>query len=53
MTDNQKNFLLKEYDKLKNEVAKLLEETRTREKYSFTIISVVAAWVFTEIKVSP
>jgi hypothetical protein len=49
MTDNQKDFLLKEYDKLNNEVAKLLEETRTREKYSLTIISAVAAWIFTEI----
>jgi len=49
MTDNQKDFLLREYDKLNNEVAKLLEETRTREKYSLTIISVVSAWIYTEI----
>jgi hypothetical protein len=49
MQDNQKEFLLKEYDKLNNEVAKLLEETRTREKYSLTIISLVAAWIYTEI----
>lgn len=49
MDDNQKEFLLKEYDKLNNEVAKLLEETRTREKYSLTIISLVAAWIYTEI----
>lgn len=34
MTENQKDFIFKEYDKLNNEVAKLLEETRTREKYS-------------------
>jgi hypothetical protein len=49
MEDGQKDFLLKEYDKLNNEVAKLLEETRTREKYSLTIIAAVAAWIFTEI----
>lgn len=49
MEDSQKEFLLKEYDKLNNEVAKLLEETRTREKYSLTVISLVAAWIFTEI----
>ncbi len=49
MEDSQKEFLLKEYDKLNNEVAKLLEETRTREKYSLTVIAVIAAWIFTEI----
>ncbi|PKK37847.1 hypothetical protein BWI96_05145 [Siphonobacter sp. SORGH_AS_0500] len=49
MEDNQKEFLLKEYDKLNNEVSKLLEETRTREKYSLTVIAVIAAWIFTEI----
>jgi hypothetical protein len=49
MEDSQKEFLLKEYDKLNSEVAKLLEETRTREKYSLTAISVIAAWIFTEI----
>src|SRR5579863_532259 len=53
MTDNQKEFLLKEYDKLNNEVAKLLEETRTREKYSLTIISIVSAWIYTEILKKP
>jgi hypothetical protein len=49
MEDSQKEFLLKEYDKLNNEVAKLLEETRTREKYSLTVIAAIAAWIFTEI----
>jgi hypothetical protein len=49
ITPSQKDFLLKEYDKLNNEIAKLLEETRTREKYSLTIISLVASWIYTEI----
>lgn len=49
MTDSQKNYLLKEYDKLNNEVAKLLEETRSREKYSLTLISIVSTWIYTEI----
>lgn len=53
MDDNQKEFLLKEYDKLNNEVAKLLEETRTREKYSLTVIALIAAWIFTEILRNP
>ena len=53
MTENQKNFLLREYDKLNNEVGKLLEETRTREKYSLTIISIVAAWIYSQIINNP
>ena len=46
MTGNQ-TYLLKEFDKLNAEVAKLLEETRTREKYSLTIIAAVSAWIYT------
>lgn len=49
MDTSQKEFLLKEYDKLNNEVAKLLEETRTREKYSLATIAIIATWIYTEI----
>ena len=49
MDNTQKEFLLKEYDKLNNEVAKLLEETRIREKYSLAIIALVVSWIYTEI----
>jgi hypothetical protein len=47
MEDNQ-TYLLKEFDKLNAEIAKLLEETRSREKYSLTIIAVVSAWIYKE-----
>ncbi len=50
MTSDQKDFLLKEYDKLSSEAGKLLEETCSREKYSLTIISLVAAWIYTNSK---
>ena len=49
LTSSQEDFLKKEADKLNSEVEKLLEETRSREKYSLTIIAGVAVWVFTHL----
>jgi hypothetical protein len=49
LTPSQDDFLKKEADKLNSEVEKLLEETRSREKYSLTIIAGVAVWVFTHL----
>jgi len=49
LTPSQDDFLLKEAGKLNSEVEKLLEETRSREKYSLTIIAGVAVWVFTHL----
>ena len=40
------DYLKKEVDKLNKELEKLLDETRTREKYSITIIAGIAAWLF-------
>lgn len=41
----QEDYLKKEAEKLNKELEKLLEETRTREKYSITIIAGIAGWV--------
>ena len=49
LTTSQEDFLKKETDKLNSEVEKLLEETRSRERYSLTIIAGVAVWVFTHL----
>ena len=49
LTPSQEDFLKKEAGKLNSEVEKLLEETRSREKYSLTIIAGVAVWVFTHL----
>ena len=48
MEDLQRTFLLKEYDKLAAEIAKLLEETRTRERFSLVAIAGIAGWIYTE-----
>jgi ABC-type sulfate transport system permease component len=45
LTDPQKEHVIREWEKLNKELEKLLEETRTREKYSITIIAGVAGWV--------
>ncbi len=47
LTPSQEDYLLRESNKLNSEVEKLLEETRSREKYSLTIIAAVAVWIFT------
>jgi hypothetical protein len=41
-------YLMKEFEKLNMETEKLLEEIRSREKYSLTIIAIVSTWVYTE-----
>lgn len=53
MSDIQKSnsdetYLLKECDKLNNELENLLTEIRSREKYSLTILAVLSAWIFKE-----
>src|SRR5579859_1038467 len=45
----QDDYLKKEYDKLNKEIEKLLDETRSREKYGLTILAGVATWIYTEL----
>lgn len=40
----QKEHVLREWEKLNTELEKLLAETRSREKYSITILAGVASW---------
>ncbi len=47
---DQKAYINKEAEKLNKELEKLLEETRTREKYSITIIGGIAAFIFLHTK---
>jgi hypothetical protein len=42
----EETYLLKEFDKLNDEIAKLLEEIRSREKWSLTIIAAISAWMY-------
>lgn len=49
LSDPQEDFLKKEADKLNSEVEALLEETRTREKYSLAIIAGVAVWIVSNV----
>ena len=45
----QEEYLKKEFDKLNTELQTLLNETRTRERYSLTIIAGIATWIFTSM----
>lgn len=47
MTLSEEEHIVREWDKLNKEIEKLLDETRSREKYSITIIAGVATWVLT------
>ncbi|NML24004.1 hypothetical protein HHL16_24200 [Pseudoflavitalea sp. G-6-1-2] len=49
LTASQSEYLKSEAAKLNAEVEKLLAETRSREKYSLTIMAAVAVWVFTHL----
>lgn len=49
MSSSQEDYLKLEAAKLNSEVEKLLEESRSREKYSLTIIAAIAAWIFTHL----
>lgn len=52
MTEVEKRkeeYLKKEFDKLNNEIANLMDEIRTRERYALLLISGVSAWLFTEV----
>jgi hypothetical protein len=49
LSPSQESYLKSEVEKLNKELEKLLEETRSREKYSLTIIAGIAAWVFTNL----
>jgi hypothetical protein len=44
----EENYLIKEYDKLNTEISNLLKEIHLRERYSLTILGLVAAWIFNE-----
>jgi hypothetical protein len=50
LSSSQEEYLKKEYDKLNSEVEKLMEETRSREKYVLTILAAIAAWICTNIE---
>lgn len=49
LSPSQEDYLKKEADKLNSEIEILLGETRSREKYSLTIIAGVAVWIFTHL----
>jgi hypothetical protein len=49
LSTSQNEYLTSEVAKLNNEVEKLLAETRSREKYSLTILAAVSVWVFTNL----
>ncbi len=48
MDTPQKEFLLKEYDKLTNEIAALLKEIHAREKFSLVIFAATSVFVLTK-----
>jgi hypothetical protein len=46
----EEDHVIREWEKLNKELEKLMAETRSREKYSITIIAGVAAWVLVDVK---
>jgi hypothetical protein len=44
LSDPQKEHVIREWEKLNKELEKLMAETRSREKFSITIIAGVASW---------
>jgi len=42
-------YIMAEYDKLNKELESILKEIRSRERYSLTIVAVVAVWFFDHI----
>ena|ERR1700761_4663492 len=48
MKPAQETFLMSEFEKLGKEITETMTEIHKREKFSVTILGVIAAWVLTE-----